>query len=472
MWHFYKKNTTIVCRELAILFQKFHHLQGELAMNHYQTEKNAESKKKLASLTLGCKVNLYDTEAVEEIFTDNGYELTSFDSYADVYLINTCTVTAMSDKKSRQMIRKAKLHNPDAIVAVMGCYSQKEPEEILSIDEVNLVFGTKDRASIYNEVVRSSYADKKIFVQDIMKTKEFEELKINKLQDRTRAFVKIQEGCDRFCTYCIIPYTRGPVRSRYLENIMEEVRALSEQDYKEIVLTGIHVASYGKDLNGTDLANVIERIATIDGIERIRTSSVEPRIITDKYLDRLRRIPAFCPHFHLSLQSGSNSVLKRMGRRYTSEEYATAVKKIRSVFPVASITTDIIVGFPGETEKEFAETVAFLKELKLYETHVFKFSPRIGTPAAGMPNQIDAKMKQARSDELIRLGKENKKKFEEENIGRILHVLFEQQNDNRAEGHTENYIRVHVESDENLKNQIKRVRMNSIEDDHMIGTLC
>lgn len=422
-----------------------------------------------AFLTLGCKVNTYETEAVEELLKSHGYKIGNFEEYADIYIINTCTVTAMSDKKSRQMIRRTRKLNPDAIVVVMGCYSQKSPKEILQIEEVNLVLGTSNRKAILKEIENISSTDKKIVVEDIMKIRDFEELEINEVRDRARALVKIQDGCDRFCSYCIIPYTRGPVRSRHIESIIEEVKRIVSNGYKEIVLTGIHVASYGKDLGEIKLIDVIEEISKIEGLERIRTSSVEPIIITEDFVQRLSKISKFCPHFHLSLQSGSDSVLKRMNRRYNSEEYRRAVELIRSQFPLAAITTDVIVGFPEETVEEFDQTYEFLKALSLYETHIFKYSPREGTKAAEMKDQVDPMIKNQRSDILLELNIKNKLEFEKKHIGKTVGVLVETFENGYAIGHTQNYIKVGIKASENIINQIVAVEITDVTEQFVIG---
>lgn len=432
-------------------------------------KKNDFGSKKVALMTLGCKVNKYESEAIEELFLQENYQVVPFTDLADVYIINTCTVTAMSDKKSRQMIRRTKKINPNSIVVVMGCYSQKNPQEVLAIDEVNIVLGTNQRAMVIQEVKSATSADKKIIVDDIMKIRDFEEMQISHVSDRTRALIKIQDGCDRFCSYCIIPFTRGPVRSRKLENILEEVQRLSDNGYKEIVLTGIHVASYGKDIGG-NLADVIVEIQKIDGIERIRTSSVEPIIISREFMDKVSNCSKFCPHFHLSMQSGSDSVLKRMNRRYDTREYKNAVELIREYYPAASVTTDVIVGFPEETEEEFLETKDFLEKIKLYETHVFKYSPREGTKAALMDDQISPDEKSIRSDMLIRLSDKNKKEYQQNTIGKELEVLFEASDEKYYYGHTKNYIKVAVlNKGDNLINTIRSVQAICLEKDFVVG---
>lgn len=430
--------------------------------------------KKVAFYTLGCKVNQYETEAMLELFEKDGYEQVNSEEYADVYVINTCTVTHMSDRKSRQYIRRVKKKNPDAIIAVVGCYSQVSPEEILDIEEVNLVMGTNDRRKIVEEIKKIDASKKVSTVDDIMKVKAFEEIEISQTNGKTRAFMKIQDGCDRFCTYCIIPYARGRVRSRDIDSIVDEVKKLANNGYKEVVLTGIHVASYGKDLKDKDikLLDVIKQINEIDKIERIRLSSVEPILFTDEFVNEVLKMDKVCPHYHLSLQSGCDETLKRMNRRYTTSEYKTIVDRLRSKMPNVAITTDVIVGFPGETNDEFKETYKFLKEIELSQMHIFKYSPRKGTPAATMENQVDPQMKHFRSEQLLNLSKVNFNKFANKFIGSELDVLFEQNIEgNKFEGLTSNYIRVVVESDKNIQGQILKVKINDVKDEYVEGIL-
>ena len=430
--------------------------------------------KKVAFYTLGCKVNQYETEAMLELFEKEGYEKAETEDYADVYVINTCTVTHMSDRKSRQYIRRMKKKNPDAIIAVVGCYSQVSPEEILSIDEVNLVMGTNDRKKIVEEVKKIDASRKVSTVDDIMKVKAFEEIEINKTNGKTRAFMKIQDGCDRYCSYCIIPYARGRVRSRDLESIVKEVENLASNGYKEVVLTGIHVASYGKDIKETDikLLDVIKQINNIEGIERIRLSSVEPILFTDEFVEAVSAMDKVCPHYHLSLQSGCDETLKRMKRRYTTEEYKTIVDRLRAAIPNVSITTDVIVGFPGETNEEFDKTYEFLKDIELTHMHIFKYSPRKGTPAATMENQVDPSTKHERSEKLLQLNEENFKKFGQKMLDKEFNVLFEQKvGDNKFEGLTENYVKVIVESDKDLSEQILKVKITDVKNEFLEGIL-
>ena len=431
--------------------------------------------KKVAFYTLGCKVNQYETEAMLEMYKKDGYTQVESEEFADVYVINTCTVTHMSDRKSRQYIRRMKKKNPDAIIAVVGCYSQVSPEEILEIEEVNLVMGTNERRQIVEEIKKLDASKKASTVDDIMKVRAFEEIEINQTNGRTRAFMKIQDGCDRFCTYCIIPYARGGrVRSRDLESIINEANKLANNGYKEIVLTGIHVASYGKDVKDADtnLLTVIKAIDKIEGVERIRLSSVEPLLMTDEFIDTVAKMPKVCPHFHLSLQSGCDETLKRMNRRYTTKEYKDIVDKLRQKMPNVAITTDVIVGFPGETNNEFSQTYEFLRDIELSQMHVFKYSPRKGTPAADMENQIDPQMKQMRSDKLIALNKQNFTNFAKKFEGQEFNVLFEQNiGENKYEGLTPNYIRVIVESEEDIQGKILKTKINDVKDEYVEGIL-
>ncbi|MCC0665390.1 tRNA (N(6)-L-threonylcarbamoyladenosine(37)-C(2))-methylthiotransferase MtaB [Clostridioides sp. ZZV15-6597] len=430
--------------------------------------------KKVAFYTLGCKVNQYETEAMLELFEKDGYEQVNSEEYADVYVINTCTVTHMSDRKSRQYIRRVKKKNPDAIIAVVGCYSQVSPEEILDIEEVNLVMGTNDRRKIVEEIRKIDASKKVSTVDDIMKVKAFEEIEISQTNGKTRAFMKIQDGCDRFCTYCIIPYARGRIRSRDIDSIVDEVKKLAKNGYKEVVLTGIHVASYGKDLKDKNikLLDVIKQINEIDAIERIRLSSVEPILFTDEFVNEVLKMEKVCPHYHLSLQSGCDETLKRMNRRYTTLEYKTIVDRLRDKMPNVAITTDVIVGFPGETNEEFKQTYEFLKDIELSQMHIFKYSPRKGTPAATMENQIDPQIKHFRSEQLLNLSKENFNKFATKFIGSELDVLFEQNIEgNKFEGLTSNYIRVVVESDKNIQGQILKVKINDVKNEYVEGIL-
>lgn len=419
--------------------------------------------KKIAFITLGCKVNLYDTEAMAELFTEKGYEVVDFEEYADVYLINTCTVTNLGDKKSRQMIRRAKRINPNSVVVATGCYAQVASEEVAKIEGINIVIGTKNRSEIV-ETVENYVAENGVVnnVSDIMGEKEFEPLQISRLTNRTRAYIKIQEGCNRYCTYCIIPYARGPIRSRKPEEVIEEVKKLAENGFKEVVLTGIHVASYGLDLGNITLADIIEKVHSVNGIERIRFSSMEPLAIDDDFVARMAKLQKVCDHYHLSLQSGCNRTLKRMNRKYNAEQYAEACERLRNAFPNVAITTDIIVGFPDETEEDFKESLAFAEKMKLDKIHTFPYSPKKGTPAAKMKNQISGDVKSQRSKEMIALSDKMNIDFLNNNIGKTVPVLFEDMENGFWQGHTTNYIKVLVKSDENLNNKIVDVKLDKI----------
>lgn len=421
--------------------------------------------KTVAFMTLGCKVNSYDSEAMMEIFEKDGYKIVGFSEVADVYVVNTCTVTHLGDRKSRNMMRKAKRLNPKATICAVGCYVQTSPEEVLKIEEVDLMLGTKNRSEILN-YIKSHEKDKtaRDFVSDIMTEKVFEPLVISESKGKTRAFIKIQEGCNRFCTYCIVPYARGPVRSRPLEAVVKEVKRMVNSGYKEIVLTGIHIASYGVDLlEKNDLIDLMEALNKIEDLERIRLGSLEPLFMTPQRLDRLVEMKSFCPHFHLSLQSGSDTVLKRMGRRYEKAEYLEIVKEIRKRFPLAAITTDIMVGFPGETQEEFYETISFVKAVSFYQVHVFKYSKRAGTKAAKYLDQVDEGIKTQRSHRLTEVSKGLEIEFLKKNNGKIAEVLFEDKNKNDYwEGHTKNYIPVVLKTTEKINGKILRVGVSYI----------
>jgi len=430
--------------------------------------------KKVAFYTLGCKVNQYETEAISELFADEGYEIVDFNSKADVYVINTCTVTGLSDRKSRQIIRRAKGLNEDSIVVVAGCYSQTAPEEVESIPGVDLIIGTKERRKIVDYVREVEKKGKKLnVVGNIMDVRDFEELEIETYHERTRAFIKIQEGCNQFCSYCIIPYARGPVRSRSESNILKEIERLAAAEFKEIVLTGIHIASYGKDLKNTSLLELLKKVHEVKSIERIRLGSIEPRIITNEFVDTIAKLPKVCPHFHVSLQSGCDETLKRMNRKYTTDEYRKAIQLLRDNIADVSVTTDVMVGFPGETDEEFEKTYRFLEKISFSKMHVFKYSPRKGTPAYSFKDQVPAQKKEERSDRLIKLSDENTLAFNRKFIGRVMPVLFEQQvsfrGEDYIEGHTTNYIRVLCKGDNNLKGKIINVRLEETVEDCVLG---
>lgn len=422
--------------------------------------------KTFSILTLGCKVNQYESEAMTELFENKGYLKVDEDlDVADVYIVNTCTVTNLSDRKSRQFIRRAKKENPDSVVAVVGCYSQVSPEEVSAIEGVDVVIGTTERKRIVELVENAQNTNDVInIVRDIKKDRDFQKIKIDENHEKTRVYMKVQDGCNRFCTYCIIPYARGPIRSRDIDECVSEAKRLSEAGFKEIILTGIHIGSYGKDLGEYRLIDLIEKIAEVDGIDRIRLSSVEPNIIDDAFMKRALDTNKLCDHFHLSLQSGSNNVLKRMNRRYDRSDYIEKCEIIRKYMPNAGLTTDIIVGFPGESEEDFLDSIRIVEEVRFSKIHVFRYSKRDNTPAASYTDQIDGNIKKERSNKLIEIGEKYLIKFREKNLNKVHSVLFEEEKDGYFEGYTTNYIRVKVKSDMDLKNKIKNVKIIDIEE--------
>lgn len=447
----------------------------ELDMDNEEFYKIYGRKKLVALFTLGCKVNQYETEALAGIFEKAGYEIVEFEEEADVYVINTCTVTGLSDRKSRQIIRRARANNRDSVVAVTGCYSQTAPEEVLGIPGVNIVLGTGDRGKIINCVNKIKGPEDKLNgVEDIAKARRFEELKVTRYRDKTRAFLKIQEGCSQFCSYCIIPYARGPVRSRDPEAVLEEVRRLSRQGFKEIVLTGIHVASYGKDLKTTSLPDIISKVHEIDGIARIRLGSIEPTTVTPRFAELAVGLEKLCPHFHISLQSGCDETLKRMNRRYDTSRFREAVGMLRESIGDVSVTTDIMTGFPGETDYEFERTFEFLQEISFSRLHVFKYSARKGTPAASFQGQVPPEVKELRSNRLLELSRTCAKKFNSRFSGRVMPVLFEREVKGEKgvlEGLTPNYIRVLTRAGSGTSGDIKEVRLIEAVDEHMTGEM-
>lgn len=431
--------------------------------------------KKVAFHTLGCKVNQYETQAMSELFEKAGYTVVPDSEMADAYVINTCTVTSIGDKKSRQFIRRVKRNNPNSIVAVVGCYAQTAAAEVMNIEGVNIVMGTNDRNKIVDYVEDCQPHEKINIVDDIMKVREFEEMTVEEIKGKTRAFLKIQEGCNQYCSYCIIPYARGPVRSRRREDIFKEVKTLVANGFKEVVLTGIHVASYGKDFKeDNSLIDVIKGINQIDGLERIRLSSLEPTLFTEGFLKELSALEKVCQHFHLSLQSGCDKILKAMNRRYTTQQYREIVEAIRRVYPDVALTTDIIAGFPGETDEDFRETYEFVKEMAFSDIHVFKYSPRKGTPAADYKEQVDGMKKHRRSEELITLGEEMRVKYQRQFLGDIKEVLFETETKDKPEyieGLTNNYLKVLVKADKDLEGEIRRVILHEIWKDYIVGSI-
>lgn len=420
--------------------------------------------KKVALHNLGCKVNAYETEAMQELLEEHGYEIVPFKEGADIYIINTCTVTNMADRKSRQMLHRARKMNPHAIVVACGCYVQAKADEL---DEcIDIVVGNnrkKDIIEILKEYERGREGTCQEMV-DINHTKEYEEMHLTRTAEHTRAYIKVQDGCNQFCSYCIIPYARGRVRSRDHESVLREVQGLASNGYKEVVLTGIHLSSYGMD-TGDHLLNLILDIHEVPGIQRIRLGSLEPRIITEEFARTLASLPKMCPHFHLSLQSGCDATLKRMNRRYTAEEYYEKCVLLRKYFHNPALTTDVIVGFPGETEEEFAQSKAFVDKVNFYETHVFKYSRREGTLAAKMENQVPETVKTVRSNELLELSRRKQRNYEEALIGTTQEVLMEEEILHEGEkyqvGHTKEYVKIGQKTTENLTNQLVNVEIES-----------
>ncbi len=405
-------------------------------------------------------------------FVEAGYEAIDFEEKADIYIINTCTVTNMSDKKSRQMIRRAKHLNNNAIIVAVGCYAQIAKNEIeKDIPEIDLVLGTNEKNNIVKYIEEYINNNKNVEnISDVMHQKEFLDFGKVTYTEKTRAVVKVQDGCDRFCSYCIIPYARGRVRSRKIGNIIEEIKSIVEEGIKEVVITGIHVASYGKDFkDGTSLIDLLEEINKIDNLKRIRLSSIEPTIITEEFLARLTKLDKICNHFHLSLQSGCDETLKRMNRRYNTEEFENCIKLLRKAYKDVALTTDIIVGFPGETDEEFNKTYNFLNKIKFYQMHVFKYSPRKGTKAAEMKNQISPELKEERSKALIDLSHKNEKEYKEKFLGRTVQVLFEQKEGEYLIGHTTNYLKVAVDFNKSLENTIQNVEIVNLEKEFLVG---
>ncbi len=424
--------------------------------------------KKVAFHTLGCKVNQYETQAMMELFKNADYQIVSDREFADVYVINTCTVTNVGDRKSRQFIRKMKKRNPAAVVAVVGCYAQVAPEEVQGLEGVDIVIGTHGRKEIVRLVENKDGDRGDQFVGDIMQVYEFEDLALTEYEGKTRAFIKIQEGCNQYCTYCIIPYARGNIRSRNKELVLEEVNRLSEAGYQEVVLTGIHIASYGKDLNQQDyFLELLKEINQVSGILRVRLSSLEPNLIDESFLQELQKVDKLCPHFHLSLQSGSDHVLKRMNRKYNRDEYRRAIQLIRQYFENPALTTDVIVGFPGETEADFLDTYDLVEALEFSEIHVFKYSPKKGTPAANYKDQINGNIKQQRSEKLINLGGRLKRKYMEFFVDKKEEVLFEgyDREEKLCTGFTTRYVKVKGKSDTDLSKEVQTVKIFDIQEE-------
>ena len=421
--------------------------------------------KKVALHNLGCKVNAYETEAMQEMLEHAGYEIVPFQEGADIYVINTCTVTNIADRKSRQMLHRARKMNPDAVVVAAGCYVQAQAEKQVIDPCIDIVLGNNKKQDLLTALQAYEEAHGDLWeVIDINHTKEYENLHLTKQGEHTRAYIKVQDGCNQFCSYCIIPYARGRVRSRAKEDVVAEVTDLAKNGYQEVVLTGIHLSSYGIDFENEDnLLSLIRAVHEIEGIKRIRLGSLEPRIITEEFVQAIAALPKMCPHFHLSLQSGCNETLKRMNRRYTSEEFYEKCEILRKYFEKPALTTDVIVGFPQETEEEFETTYEFLKKICFYETHIFKYSKREGTKAAVMQGQIPEQIKAKRSARLIELGEKNRRAYEESFLGKTVEVLVEEKSDVNGKemwtGHTKEYMKIALESEKNLQNCILNVQI-------------
>lgn len=420
--------------------------------------------KSVAFCTLGCKVNQYETDAMEELFQKSGYAIRDFHEAADVYVINTCTVTNMADRKSRRMLHRARKKNPDAVIVAAGCYVQASAETIEADTAIDLIVGNNRKGQIVDMVEEfMERHNRAVNLIDINHTSDYETLGITRVSEHTRAYIKIQDGCNQFCSYCIIPYARGRVRSRKAEEIIAEVSGLAAAGYKEIVLTGIHISSYGTDFGNIGLADLVERLAAVKGIERIRFGSLEPGIVTEEFVRRLARIPQICPHFHLSLQSGCGETLKRMNRHYTPEDYKQRCELLRKYFDRPAFTTDVIVGFPGETDEEFEATEKFLEEIHFAEMHVFKYSPRKGTRAAKMPDQVNETVKTQRSARLLALGGKMSEDYRKLCEKKVLEVLAEEPVSVDGEtfwtGHSREYIKCGIPSDKILSNQVVRCQM-------------
>lgn len=426
-------------------------------------------KGKVALHNLGCKVNAYETEAMQQMLEAAGYEIVPFEPGADIYVINTCSVTNIADRKSRQMLHKAKKMNPDAIVVAAGCYVQADTKKAEADASIDIIIGNNKKQELIPilESYRTGH-QKTTECVDINHTKEYENLEIDRTEEHTRAYLKVQDGCNQFCTYCIIPYARGRIRSKKTEDVVNEVKRLAASGCQEVVLTGIHLSSYGKERpeDQENLLTLIQAVHQVDGIERIRLGSLEPGIITEEFAAAISSLPKVCPHFHLSLQSGCTTTLKRMNRRYTAEEYRGKCEILRKYYPAPALTTDVITGFPGETEEEFEESRSFVDSIHFYETHIFPYSKREGTKAAGMPDQLTEQVKKERSRILIALGKEHQREYMEQFLGQEKEVLFEEQQTVEGQeywtGHTMEYLKIAVISEENLENKRVMVQLREM----------
>ena len=447
-------------------------------------------KKTVSFYTLGCKVNQYETNAMEQQFIKNNYEIVENTQKADIYVINTCTVTNMAERKSRQMLRRVKEINPSAVLVVCGCYAQVAKNELEQIPEIDIILGINEKNEIVQivekymeEMAEQDKRSQEAEIEDVSKQKKFLDFGDVTYTEKNRAVVKVQDGCNMFCSYCIIPYARGRIRSRKIESVVSEIEKIAKEKIKEVIITGIHVASYGKDFDNENtskkirLIDLLEAINKIDGIDRIRLSSLEPTIVDEEFATRLSKLDKICDHFHLSLQSGCDETLKRMNRKYTTQIYRDAVATLRKYYPEASFTTDVIVGFPGETDEEFAKTYEFLKEIDFYRLHVFKYSPRRGTVAEKMPNQIDGNKKEERSNKLIELSNSMENKHNQSYIGKTVKVLFEEFEDGFFKGHTTNYMMVKVAGEEEQSDKFVnkildvKIKENNDETRELIGIL-
>ena len=437
------------------------------------------SMRKVHFITLGCKTNQYETNSMGQLLLNSNYEVT--DGKADIYIINTCSVTNMAERKSREMIRRAKRDNPDSTVIACGCYSQVAGKELEKLDEIDLIIGTNEKNNLVKildeyfsnkENKETISDDSRLLVTDVMHDEEYLDFGSTTYTELTRAIVKIQDGCDRFCSYCIIPYARGKVRSRKPESVIKEVEEIAKNGYKEIVITGIHLASYGKDFKDDTysdkddlhsgsyrLINLLEDLNKVEGIERIRLGSIEPKWVNKDIVDRLSKIDKICHQFHLSLQSGCNQTLERMNRRYTAEEFEESVKLLRDIFPDVKLTTDVIVGFPGETDEEFEQTYEFLQRIKFYKMHVFKYSIRSGTRAEKMPNQVSNEIKEIRSKRLINLSNKNELEYNKLEVGKDTIVLFEEREGEYFKGHSANYLYIKVKTDKDIQNKMLKIKI-------------
>ena len=428
--------------------------------------------KTVAFCTLGCKVNQYETNAMMQKMIEHGYKIVNFENKADIYIINTCTVTNMADKKSRQMLRRVKEINPNSILVAVGCYAQVAKERLQQIPEIDLILGTNEKNNIVeyiNQAIESK--TESVYISDVLHQTEFLDFGDVTYTEKTRAVIKVQDGCNQFCSYCIIPYARGRIRSRLPSSVVNEIKLITQKGIKEVVITGIHIASYGKDFTKETLSemkkeeykliDLLEEIQAIQGIERIRLGSLEPTLITQEFVNRLRKLPKICDHFHLSLQSGCDETLKRMNRKYKTEQFEKIVELLRKAYPQVHLTTDIIVGFPGETEQEFNTTYEFLSKIKFYKMHIFKYSPRSGTVAAKMLDQIDGNVKEERSNKLIELSNKNEQEYNKKYVGKQVEILIEEREGEFLKGHTTNYMMIKAKIDENIENTIKK-RINLI----------